>query len=123
MPAKVGLERSIAAIAFLLLALSTSIRAQVAPLVVDPPFGSLSGGLDIKIAGAGFSAGVLGVFFAEAPSSLVTVIDDKTLLAVLPPGRVPASPVDVIVRLATAVASPISLTRVTFPAPLLIASA
>jgi streptogramin lyase len=102
MSARAAAERSRAAPAVLVLPLlfmpAGAARAQVVvPLIVEPPSGSLSGGIDVRITGAGFLAGVLGVTFAEAPSPLVTVIDDATLVAVLPPGRVPASPVDVVV--------------------------
>jgi streptogramin lyase len=68
------------------------------PLIVEPPGGSLNGGMEVRIMGAGFLAGVVRVSFAEAPSPRVTVVDDRTLLAVVPPGKVPADAVDIIVE-------------------------
>src|SRR5688572_7891260 len=97
MPCTAPSRPSHLAILSLVLAGSTAVRAAVVPLLVEPSSGSLSGGFEVRIGGIGPVAGVTGVLFGEAPSSAVSILDPLTLGVTVPPGRVPASAVDITV--------------------------
>src|SRR5688572_19771613 len=97
MPCTAPSRPSHLAILSLVLAGSTAVRAAVVPLLVEPPSGSLSGGFEVRIGGIGPVAGVTGILFGEAPSSAVSILDPLTLGVTVPPGRVPASAVDITV--------------------------
>jgi hypothetical protein len=84
----------------------------------DPPYGPLSGGTRIELAGAGFSADgqpiPTRVLFGGREAPLVDPIDDATLAVVVPPGDRPGD-VEVVVLNANGNASATGVFRYSEP--------